>query len=106
MIQTLAEAGAIEASSSVEMMISFISGPSRLHKAEHIAIAAQEDHAVAGRIPLVPFHLVLRNLDLSANVDMRSSARFIGAIVGDNNERLAVTHMDFVGEIGISLAAT
>ena len=59
---------------------------------------------MAGRIAAIEFQLMVRDLDLGPNVDVRAAARFVGAVIGDDGVGLAVADVDLVGPIGVGLA--
>ena len=59
------------------------SDPAGLHVAEHVFVAAEKDDAVTGRIRLIPFQLVVGDLDLSPDIDVRPATRLVGTIVGE-----------------------
>src|SRR5450631_4445923 len=80
------------------------SGASRLNIAKNVTVPAQKYDAMPGRIGFVPFELVVWNLDLRSDVNMRPAARFVRTVVGDHSIGLAVANMDFVRPIGVGLA--
>jgi hypothetical protein len=81
------------------------SGASGLHVTEYVAGAAQEHDAVTCGIALVPLEFVVRDFNFRSAIDVRPLQRFVRAIVRDGDEGPALSNMDFIGPIGIGLAA-
>ena len=70
-----------------------ISDPAFHRVAVHKSAGAQKHHAVTGRIALTQLQkLMVRDFDLSADVDVLASARLIWTVIGDGavGVRLAV----------------
>jgi hypothetical protein len=66
------------------------SDPAGLNVAEHVTVAAKEYDAVTGRIRFVPFEFVVRNFNLRSDLDMRTAARLVRPVIGDDRVGLAV----------------
>jgi hypothetical protein len=83
-----------------------VSDPPRLDVAEDVAGAAQKYDAMSGRIRFIPFEFIVRDFDLSSDIDVRSPPWLIGPVVGDGRVGLAAFDMNFVCPISVRLAAT
>ena len=81
------------------------SDPAGLNVTEHVTAATEKDDAVTGRIRSIPFELMIRDFDFRSVADVTPAERFIGPLIGDPRVGLAVPDMDFIGPVGVGLAA-
>jgi hypothetical protein len=82
------------------------SNSARLDVTKDVASATQEYDSMSCRIRFVPFELVVWDFDFSSDIDVRTSARFVGPVVGDGRVRLPILDVNLIRPIGIRLAAT
>src|ERR1700733_5296506 len=78
----------------------------RLDVAKDIAAATQEYDSVAGWIRFVPFEFVVRYFYFRSDADVRTPARFIRPVVGDDRVGFSILDMDLVRPIGVGLTET
>ena len=73
--------------------------------AKHIASRiAQKNNSMASGISTIPFQLVGRNDNASANRNMRAPQRYVGPGIGNNRDYLAILYFHAIRPISISLA--
>jgi hypothetical protein len=82
------------------------SNSARLDVAKDVASATQKYDSMSCRIRFIPLELVVWDFDFSSDVDVRTSARLIGPVVGDGRVRLSIFDVNLVCPIGVRLAAT
>src|SRR5260370_9614949 len=76
-----------------------------LNVTKDVTAATQKQDAVAGGIRFIPFQVAVWNLNLRADLDMRSPKRLIRSVVGYCNVGLSISHVDIVGPVRVGLAA-
>lgn len=73
--------------------------------AKHIASRiAQKNNSMASGISTIPFQLVGRNDNASANRNMRAPQRYVWPGIGNNRDYLAFLYFHAIRPISISLA--
>ena len=73
--------------------------------AKHIVSRiAQKNNNMASGISAIPFQLVGRDDNASANRNMRAPQRYVGPGIGNNRDYLAILYFHAIRPISISLA--
>ena len=70
-------------------------------------LSGQKHDAVPGRVAAIPLQLVIRYLDLRSRIDVRATVEWrIRTVISDRHIGLAITDVNLVSPVSISLTAT